>query len=88
MAEQARQLTDLMHRYNAADSFESAVPVVQPRVQVPAIAAAPERRAGARPWAAKTKTPVRQHTAVAKQAAPAQPVKAVANGSDADWMEF
>jgi hypothetical protein len=77
-----------MHRYNAADSFESAVPVVQPRAQVPAIAAAPERRAGARPWAAKTKPPVRQHTAVAKQAAPAQPVKAVANGSDADWLEF
>jgi methyl-accepting chemotaxis protein len=88
MAEQARQLTNLMHHYNAVDSFGSAVPAVQPRAQELATAAAPERRADARPWAAKTKPPVRQHTAVARQAAPARPVKAVANGSDADWLEF
>ena len=48
----------------------------QPRTATPA----QDRRTGARPWAAKT-TPAPRHR-------PAQPMKAVANGNDADWKEF
>jgi methyl-accepting chemotaxis protein len=88
MAEQARALTNLMQKYNGGDSFEASVPVVQPR----AAEQAAERRNGARPWAAKTTPPARHRApAATKQgnAAPAaQPMKAAANGTDADWMEF
>ena len=93
MAEQARQLTTLMQRYNSGDSFEAPAPVAQPRAGERVAAASPERRAPARPWAASSKPPVRQRPAAVNGAAasappPAQPIKAVANGSDADWMEF
>jgi methyl-accepting chemotaxis protein len=90
MAEQARQLTNLMQRYNGGDAFDAAAPVAQPRGAGSVAASAPERRANARPWAAKAKPPVSPRAAVAKPAssAPAQPMKAVGNGNDADWMEF
>jgi methyl-accepting chemotaxis protein len=88
MAEQARALTHLMQKYDDGSSFEFAAPRVQPAA---AASAAADRRTAARPWVAKTTSPARQRDAVAKQSAsvaPAQPVKAVANGSDADWREF
>ena len=92
MAEQARQLTTLMQRYNSGDSFEAPASVAQPRAVERVAAASPERRTPARPWAAKSKPPVRQRPAavngVASAPPPAQPIKAVANGNDADWMEF
>jgi methyl-accepting chemotaxis protein len=94
MAEQARQLTTLMQRYNSGDSFEASAPIVHPRaaahVATPVAAASPDRRAAAvRPWAAKSKPPIRQRPAAVNGAAvPAPPIKAVANGTDADWMEF
>jgi hypothetical protein len=93
MAEQARQLTTLMQRYNSGDSFEAPAPVAQPRAIERVAAAVADRRTPARPWAAKSKPPVRQRPAAVNGAAasappPAQPIKAAANGSDADWMEF
>ena len=92
MAEQARALTRLMQKYNADDSYPAAVP----RAAEPAANPAPERRAGARPWAAKSAPPKHRAAVAAKPANPtpaqplqgAHPMKAVANGNDADWMEF
>jgi methyl-accepting chemotaxis protein len=83
MAEQARQLATLMARYNAGDSYQRTLPVVEP----PPVAV--ERRAPARPWNAKTKPSARQRmSATNARPAPAQPPKALASGSDAEWLEF
>ena len=96
MAEQARQLASLMERYNSGDSPGTTVPVprahaLEPaRASGPLAAATPNRRGAIRPWAAKSKPPV-SHSAVAARsasAAPDQPIKAVASGSDSEWTEF
>jgi len=104
MAEQARALTGLMHKYNSGGSSGNPVQTVQSRAVAP-VAQAQERRAGTRPWAAAAKTtpPIRHRMAAARPAsavapatapvparanAPAQPVKSAASGSDADWVEF
>jgi len=104
MAEQARALTGLMHKYSSGGSSGNPVQTVQSRAVAP-VAQAQERRAGTRPWAAAAKTtpPIRHRMAAARPAsavapatapvparanAPAQPVKSAASGSDADWVEF
>jgi methyl-accepting chemotaxis protein len=91
MAEQARALTNLMQKYNAGGSSEASSPVGQARARGSA-AQAPERRPGARPTAAKSTPPARNRAPAAAtgrpDTPPAQPMKAVANGSDADWVEF
>jgi methyl-accepting chemotaxis protein len=90
MAEQARQLTTLMQRYNSRDSFQAAPRAARPRAAEPAATASVERRATARPWAAKTKPPARRNGGAVNEAGrlPEQPPKAAAEGSDSDWLEF
>ena len=90
MAEQARHLATLMERYNSGDAPARSAPVAQPRPAQTISTATAERRSSARPWAASSKPTLRQPAAVAKDTsvAPAQPLKAVANGNDSDWLEF
>jgi methyl-accepting chemotaxis protein len=90
MAEQAGQLAALMERYNTGDSSGTSLRAAQPRnrklarASGPVAAPALDRRAGARPWAAKS----RQFAASTASAAPAPPTKTAASASDADWTEF
>jgi methyl-accepting chemotaxis protein len=86
MAEQARHLTNLMQRYKSGDSFGSSAPAYQPSTAEQAPPGGIERRTAARPWAAKSKPPVR-NSSPAPEAAPAAP-KAAASGGDAEWVEF
>ena len=98
MAEQARQLAGLMERYSSGDAQRSMVPVVQPLVPVvhplgagAAVNGTTERRAPARPWVAKTGTAARRGTGARLRdtsEARARSSKSLANGTDADWLEF
>jgi methyl-accepting chemotaxis protein len=83
MADQARDLTKMMERFQVGDSGSAG------RVASPAAAPAarPERRSANRPFSGKPR--------VAAKAAAAEPIgapatrrKAAANGGDADWREF
>jgi methyl-accepting chemotaxis protein len=89
MADQARDLTKMMERYEVGDS--NAAPIAVSRAAAPAKAApVVERRSPGRPFSGKP-------AAIARPAAKPAPVeskeapvrqKAVANGNDADWREF
>jgi hypothetical protein len=81
MAEQARDLTKMMERFQVGESGSAG------RVAAPAAAPAarPERRSANRPFAGKPRTAAKQVAAVAIEATRG---KAVANGGDADWREF
>jgi methyl-accepting chemotaxis protein len=90
MAEQARQLTTLMQRYNSGGSVEAVRGVVAPRIAKSPAPTPPERRSTARPWVAKANPPPRRREAAGKKSGmtPVAPLDAVANGSDAEWLEF
>jgi methyl-accepting chemotaxis protein len=83
MADQARDLTKMMERYEVGDSHGAAQPPA--RAAAPAKAApVVERRSPDRPFSGKPAAkpiPVQSHEAPVRQ-------KAVANGNDADWREF
>jgi methyl-accepting chemotaxis protein len=83
MADQARDLTVMMEKYQVGDSGVSVSRApVTPKAHVQAV---PERRGPNRPFAAKPAAPTR---APVKPETPVAPVRAVANGNDADWREF
>jgi hypothetical protein len=83
MADQARDLTVMMEKYQVGDSGMSmARAPVKPKAQVQAL---PERRSPNRPFSAKPAAPTR---APVKQEVPGAPARAVASGNDADWREF
>ncbi len=89
MADQARDLTAMMEKYQVNDSGASvARAAAAPKAQAHGPAggtALPERRGPNRPFsgkpAASAKPPVKQEVPVA-------PSRAVASGNDADWREF
>jgi methyl-accepting chemotaxis protein len=80
MADQARDLTKTMERFQVGDSGSSG------RVSA-APAAKPERRSANRPFSGKPRLAAKSAAAEPAQA-PATRSKAVANGGDADWREF
>ena len=94
MAQQSRELNDMMARYQLDDSvMVSAAAAARPAARTSAskssartpTKSAPkvERRSSSRPWAG------RKATETAAPAAPAQPPKAAASsGSDTEWTEF
>jgi methyl-accepting chemotaxis protein len=91
MAEQARRLAALMERYKSDDYNQGMLPVLQPHAAPKGAIPAPmERRASARPWNEETKSPTgkRAGTTRSPRAAGAQVPKALANGGDAEWLEF
>jgi methyl-accepting chemotaxis protein len=83
MADQARDLTKMMERYEVGDSSAAAGTVA--RTAAPAKAAPTvERRSPNRPFSGKPAAkpaPVESYEAPVRQ-------KAIANGGDADWREF
>jgi methyl-accepting chemotaxis protein len=83
MADQARDLTKMMERFQVGDSGSSGRTT---RVEA-APAARPERRSASRPFSAKPRVAAKP-AAVGPSEAPAARRKAVANGGDADWREF
>jgi methyl-accepting chemotaxis protein len=83
MADQARDLTKMMERFQVGDSGSSGRTT---RVEA-APAARPERRSASRPFSAKPRVAAKP-AAVEPSEAPAARRKAVANGGDADWREF
>jgi methyl-accepting chemotaxis protein len=83
MADQARDLTKMMERYEVGDSHGAAQPPA--RAAAPAKAApVVERRSPDRPFSGK---PAAKPVPAQSHEAPVRP-KAVANGNDADWREF
>jgi len=90
MAEQARSLNSLMERFSSGGGSSGSMSHSMPARAPKPVAAAPERRAApARPWAAKNKPPAKTNGSAAREAGtPPPPAKAVANGSDAEWVEF
>jgi methyl-accepting chemotaxis protein len=104
MAEQARQLTTLMEHYKGVDAAPAFARSATPRKAKPAMAPTSERRAGSRPWAAKSAPRAKQSAARPPARPPAQPQSsgdagaqapaparaspAAANTTDADWVEF
>jgi methyl-accepting chemotaxis protein len=83
MAEQARDLTKTMERFQVGDSGSSGRAAAPPA----AAAARPERRSANRPFSGKPRAAAKP-AAAASMEAPAARGKAVANGGDADWREF
>jgi PAS domain S-box-containing protein len=81
MANQARDLSQMMNRYRIGEAAAAASAAPRPAEAAPARA---ERRSTSRPWAGKAKRPA------AASAAPAEaPRKAAASSaSDSDWQEF
>jgi methyl-accepting chemotaxis protein len=82
MADQARDLTKMMDRYQVAESSSGV------QAAAPAASKAPakvERRAPNRPFSGK---PASRPAPVESHEAPVARPKAVANGGDADWREF
>jgi len=82
MADQARDLTKMMDRFQVSDSG-SPGRTTRPEA---APAARPERRSANRPFAGKRVAT--KPAAVPPGEAPTTRPKAVANGGDADWREF
>ena len=85
MADQARELTGMMEKYQVGDSgsgMSTARATAPAKAQVKAV---PERRGPNRPFAG---TPPLASKAPVKHEVPAAPSRAVANGNDADWREF
>jgi methyl-accepting chemotaxis protein len=83
MAEQARDLTKMMERFQVGDSGSTgraAAPTAAP-------AARPERRSPNRPFSSKPRAAAKP-AATAPMEASAPRGKAAANGGDADWREF
>jgi hypothetical protein len=88
MADQARDLTVMMEKYQVNDSGMSVARAPMPKAKVQALVggtAMPERRGANRPFSGKPAAPAK---APVKQEVPVAPSRAVANGNDADWREF
>jgi methyl-accepting chemotaxis protein len=84
MADQARDLTVMMEKYQVNDSGVSVARApVTPKAAVQAM---PERRGANRPFSGKPAAPPAK--APVKQEVPVAPSRAVASGNDADWREF
>jgi hypothetical protein len=81
MANQARDLSQMMNRYRIGEEAAAASAVSRPAEAAPARA---ERRSASRPWAGKAKRPA------ATSAAPVEAPRKVAasSASDSDWQEF
>jgi methyl-accepting chemotaxis protein len=84
MADQARDLTVMMEKYQVGDSG-MAVARAPVKAKAP-VQALPERRAPNRPFSGKPAAPTKAPPV--KQEVPVAPARAVANGNDADWREF
>jgi methyl-accepting chemotaxis protein len=95
MADQARDLTVMMEKYQVGDSgMTLARAPVKSKAPMQALAGGKalagsttlaERRSPNRPFSGKPAAPTR---APVKQEVPVAPARAVANGNDADWREF
>jgi methyl-accepting chemotaxis protein len=83
MADQARDLTKMMERFQVGEAG-AAARASRPE---PVPAARPERRSPNRPFAGKPRVAAKP-TTVEPIEAPAARRKAAANGGDADWREF
>ncbi|MFL6605249.1 MAG: methyl-accepting chemotaxis protein [Steroidobacteraceae bacterium] len=83
MADQARDLSKMMDRYQVGEAAAAARTSRPEPVQ----AARPERRAAGRPFSGKPRVAAKSTTAEPSEA-PATRRKAAANGGDADWREF
>jgi methyl-accepting chemotaxis protein len=85
MADQARDLTVMMDKYQVSDS---GVGMSVSRAPAPkaAVKAMPDRRGPNRPFAPKPAAP--KAAASRPQEVPAAPSRVAANGNDADWREF
>jgi methyl-accepting chemotaxis protein len=84
MADQARDLTKMMERYEVGDSDVASTAAAKAPAK---LAAMPERRSPNRPFSGKPQPAAKPATAQLHEA-PAGRRKAVANGGDADWREF
>ncbi len=84
MADQARDLTKMMERYEVGEASASRAAVSRAPAKV---AAVPERRSPSRPFSGKPQ-PAAKPAPVEAHEAPAGRRKTVANGNDADWREF
>jgi len=90
MADQARELTVMMGKYQVSDS-SVGMPVSRAPAPKAEVKVMPERRGPNRPFAAKPAAPkpAAPKAAVSRpQEVPAAPSRAAANGNDADWREF
>jgi methyl-accepting chemotaxis protein len=84
MADQARDLTVMMEKYQVNDSGVSVGRApASPKAQVQSL---PERRGANRPFSGKPA--VAPGKAPVSREVPVAPSRAVANGNDADWREF
>jgi methyl-accepting chemotaxis protein len=84
MADQARELTGMMEKYQVGDSgavMKTSRPAPKAKVE-----AVPERRGPNRPFAKPAAAP--KAPPVKQEVQQAAPSRAVANGNDADWREF
>jgi methyl-accepting chemotaxis protein len=90
MADQARDLTNMMERYRLSESLAASTPAAATRNVKPAAAApTPERRGPNRTWAGKPKIAAKPSAVAAEPAeAPVAQRKAAANGGDSEWREF
>jgi len=84
MADQARDLTVMMEKYQIDDSSPGLSVARAPAVAKAAPKAVPERRGPNRPFAVKPAAP----KAPAAQPQKVAPSRSAANGNDADWREF
>jgi methyl-accepting chemotaxis protein len=84
MADQARDLTTMMEKYQVNESGARA-PATR-AAAAPALL--PERRSPNRPFAGKPAVPKPPAARVQPAEVPVARPKAVANGNDADWREF
>jgi hypothetical protein len=83
MADQARDLTVMMEKYQVNDSGVSVARApLAPKAQVQAM---PDRRGPNRPFSGKPAAPAK---APVSREVPVAPSRAVASGNDADWREF
>jgi len=90
MADQARELTVMMGKYQVSDS-SVGMPVSRAPTPKAEVKVMPERRGPNRPFSAKPPAPraaVPKAAAARPQEVPAAPSRAAANGNDADWREF
>jgi methyl-accepting chemotaxis protein len=89
MAEQARELNEMMARYVVDAAAEAAMTMRSKPVVKSEAASQPraERRSAKRPWSDRTTKAAAPAPAASPQVAEPAPRK-VANGSDSDWTEF
>jgi methyl-accepting chemotaxis protein len=92
MADQARELNQMMARYRLAEGQMAAMASTPPASRPAAAPTRLERRSTGRPWTGKAAKPASRPAAVAVAEAPRQAAEPVAHkkaaSDDTDWQEF